>query len=62
MPWPREDWTPEAFALGARVAYLWCPDGILKSRVAAAVERILGQAVTSRNWATMQKLHLLASA
>lgn len=53
----REVWTPEAFALGSRVCYTWCPDGILQSRAVKAVDRLLGDAVTSRNWATIQKLH-----
>ena len=48
------------FGLGQRVAYLWYPEGILKSRLAAAVDRLLGDAVTARNWNTMTKLHALA--
>ncbi len=59
-PFARADWTPEALAIGVRVAYLWCPDGFLKSGVAEAVSRALGDAATSRNWATMTKLHALA--
>jgi uncharacterized protein (DUF1697 family) len=54
------DWAPEALALGARVAYLWCPDGVIASRVSEAVGRLLGEAVTSRNWTTMTKLQALA--
>jgi uncharacterized protein (DUF1697 family) len=56
VPLAREDWSPEALGLGKRVAYLWCADGILASRLAEAVGRALGDAVTSRNWATMTKL------
>jgi len=52
----RQDWAPEALAVGARVAYLWCPDGIIVSRLAKAVGRVLGDAVTMRNWATCTKL------
>lgn len=55
-----QDWAPEVLALGARVAYHWCPDGVLASRLAEAMGRALGDAVTTRNWATMTKLHLLA--
>jgi uncharacterized protein (DUF1697 family) len=54
-----EDWSPEALALGARVAYLWCPEGVLASRLAEAVGRALGDAVTTRNWATLTKLEAL---
>lgn len=58
-PLAAQDWTPEAMALGPRVAYLWCVDGILESPAATAVNRALGDAVTARNWATMLKLHEL---
>jgi len=59
-PMERQDWSPEGFALGRRVAYLWCPQGVIASRVAKEVDRILGDAVTSRNWSTMTKLRDLA--
>ena len=58
-PLMRQDWTPEAFAIGARVAYLWCPDGMIASPLSEAVGRLLGTGVTTRNWATMTKLHAL---
>jgi uncharacterized protein (DUF1697 family) len=57
----REDWSPEVFALGKRVAYFWCPDGILESRVAKAIDRSLGDRVTTRNWTTLNKLNALAA-
>jgi uncharacterized protein (DUF1697 family) len=53
------DWTPEALAIGSRVAYLWCPDGVIRGRVADAVGRALGESVTMRNLATMTRLHAL---
>jgi uncharacterized protein (DUF1697 family) len=55
-----QDWVPEALALGARVAYLWCPAGVLASRLPEAVGRALGDSVTIRNWVTVTKLHALA--
>ncbi len=58
-PLARQDWSPEAIALGRRVAYLWCPESITDSPLAKAVERTLRSAVTSRNWSTMLKLHAL---
>ena len=61
QPLLEQDWRPEALALGPRVAYLWCPDGVIASRVSAAVGRALGGALTSRNWATMTKLQSLAA-
>jgi uncharacterized protein (DUF1697 family) len=58
-PLLEHDWAPDALALGRRVAYMWCAGGILESRLAQAVGRALGGAVTSRNWATILKLHAL---
>lgn len=58
-PLLEQTWTPEAIAVGRRVAYLWCPAGILESPLAAAVGKTLGDAVTARNWATMAKLNAL---
>lgn len=55
----KEDWTPEALGVGPRVAYLWCANGILDSRLGAAVGKALGDGVTSRNWATVLKLQAL---
>jgi uncharacterized protein (DUF1697 family) len=53
-------WAPEALALGPRVAYLWCPGGVLASEVAKAVGGALGDSVTTRNWSTVTKLLALA--
>jgi uncharacterized protein (DUF1697 family) len=61
-PLAREDWAPEALALGRRVAYLWCEKDLLESPLAEAVWRELGDAATSRNWATLTKLNALAEA
>jgi uncharacterized protein (DUF1697 family) len=51
------DWAPEALAIGTRVAYMWCPEGVLASRLLEAIGRAVGTAVTIRNWATVTKLH-----
>ncbi len=50
------DWGPDQLAFGTRVAYLWCPDGVLASRLAEAVGRLVDDRVTTRNWATVTKL------
>ena len=60
-PLARQSWQPEAFALGRHAAYIWCPDGVLASRAAAAMGKALGDAVTSRNWSTISKLHAMAN-
>ena len=59
-PLLREDWAPEALALGRRAAYHWCPGGILVSPLAERLSRLLGDRATTRNWATMHKLNALA--
>ena len=51
----------DALAVGKRVAYLWCPHGILDSPGADALNKVLGDAITARNWATTQKLRRLAA-
>jgi uncharacterized protein (DUF1697 family) len=56
------DWQPGAMALGERAAYVWCPDGVLDSPAATALGKLLGDATTSRNWATLLKLHALAGS
>jgi uncharacterized protein (DUF1697 family) len=50
------DWSPEALAVGPRAAYFWCPGGFADSPIAEAVRRALGDSVTMRNWATVDKL------
>jgi uncharacterized protein (DUF1697 family) len=49
-------WHPEALALGRRVAYLWCANGIADSALWPAVDRALERTGTGRNMATMTKL------
>jgi len=56
LPLEKTVWHPEGFALGKRVAYMWCPEGVLASRVSEAVGKILKDSVTVRNWATVLKL------
>ncbi|MFZ0389362.1 MAG: DUF1697 domain-containing protein [Calditrichia bacterium] len=46
----------EHFALQGRVFYLQAPEGIGRSKLAAAVEKALGVPVTARNWRTVRKL------
>jgi uncharacterized protein (DUF1697 family) len=60
-PIASKPWGAEKIALGPRVAYFWCPEGIIRSEVAAAVGKTLGEAVTVRNWATVLKLHAVAA-
>jgi uncharacterized protein (DUF1697 family) len=65
----KTDWGQERIALGAaprgkgpgrasaaRAVYMWMPDGVIKSKLNAAVSKVLGDGVTARNWSTMLKL------
>jgi len=58
-PLLKQPWAPEALAVGRRVAYVWCADGVGKSRLWPAVDRALAPACTARNMATMTKLMAL---
>jgi uncharacterized protein (DUF1697 family) len=52
----------ERFKLINNVFYLYAPDGIGRSKLAAKVERALGVATTARNWRTVSKVMDMATA
>jgi uncharacterized protein (DUF1697 family) len=56
------EWAPEAFATSAHAAWLWCANGVIESRIAKAVGKLLVQRGTARNWATVEKLDAMARA
>jgi len=58
-PLLKQRWAPEALALGSRVAYLWCANGVAKSLLWAAVDRALERSGTARNIATIAKVMAL---
>lgn len=58
----QESWEPEALAIGSKAAYLWCPRGIIESRLIKAFSRITVDAATTRNWGTVLKLQAAADA
>lgn len=49
----------EHFSIGAAAAYLACPGGLLESKAASALLGKLGRGITTRNWATVQKLYAM---
>jgi uncharacterized protein (DUF1697 family) len=56
---------PERFAAVGRELYLYLPEGMGRSKLAAAVlakSKAIGAAGTARNWRTVLKLNELASA
>jgi uncharacterized protein (DUF1697 family) len=50
----------ERFRLVDRVFYLYAPDGVGRSKLAARAERLLGVPMTDRNWKTVCTLWKLA--
>jgi len=58
-PLADRDWSPDALRLGERVVYTWSVKGILESEVIKAMSKALGDGATSRNWATVSKLHAM---
>ena len=55
------DLAPEQFVISGREIYAWHPDGLQRSRLAAALSAgKLGVSGTSRNWSTITKLLALA--
>src|SRR5262245_45343411 len=55
-------WGKERVAVGKRVVYAWCPHGFMESKLRAALDRALGDAATTRNWATMMRLDALVKS
>ncbi len=53
------DWGDERILVGKHAAYLWCANGILESKAAVALLKKLDETGTTRNWATLNKIHAL---
>jgi uncharacterized protein (DUF1697 family) len=57
------DVAPERFVVDGREIYAWHPDGLQRSKLAAALtDANLGVTATARNWNTVTKLLELADA
>lgn len=52
---------PERFVVGRNAAYLFCAKGILESKAGEALLGRAGKSATTRNWATVLKLHALVT-
>jgi uncharacterized protein (DUF1697 family) len=50
----------EEFHLNKNIFYLYAPEGVGRSKLAAKVEQALGVPVTARNWNTISKLIAMA--
>jgi uncharacterized protein (DUF1697 family) len=58
----KQSWGKDALALGDRVAYTWCPDGLLQSALMEAIGKALRDDITVRNWGTTLKLNALTAS
>jgi uncharacterized protein (DUF1697 family) len=54
-----QTWDPEAIVVSRRFAWVWSPNGVLESKVLGTVNKLLKDAVTVRNFATMMKLDVM---
>lgn len=52
-------WDGDLLHVGRHAAYLWCGNGILQSKAAVGLLKGLADSGTTRNWATLQKIHAL---
>jgi uncharacterized protein (DUF1697 family) len=60
-PLAARDWGEDRLHLADKSAYVACPGGVLDSKLAMTVTRLLGESTTSRNWNTILKLHALCN-
>lgn len=51
----------ERFQLVGDIFYLYAPEGIGRSKLAASTEKLLGVPMTDRNWATVRKIIEMAN-
>ena len=57
--WTRQTWGDDRVHVNVHAAYLWCANGILESKLAESLLKDLSGAGTTRNWATLNKIHAL---
>jgi uncharacterized protein (DUF1697 family) len=57
----RMKWGDERLHVGKHAAYLWCANGILESKALGPLLKGLNGTGTTRNWATLNKIHALMS-
>jgi uncharacterized protein (DUF1697 family) len=55
----RDSWGEEQLHVGRHAAYLWCANGILESQALGVLLKLMNGTGTTRNWATVNKVHAL---
>lgn len=58
-PYAKRDWGAERVRIGEHAAYVWCANGILDSKLLGELLKCLGPVGTTRNWATIGKIHAM---
>jgi uncharacterized protein (DUF1697 family) len=58
-PLAKSEWGAESVHVGKHAGYVWCANGILESKAAVALLKNLKETGTTRNWATLIKIHTL---
>jgi uncharacterized protein (DUF1697 family) len=58
-PLAKSEWGAEKVHVGKHAAYVWCANGILESKAVVALLKNLNGTGTTRNWATVLKIHAL---
>ena len=58
-PMAKSEWGAESVHIGKHAGYVWCANGILESKAAVALLKNLSETGTTRNWATLLKIHTL---
>jgi uncharacterized protein (DUF1697 family) len=53
------EWGAEKVHVGKYAAYVWCANGILESKAAVSLLKNLDETGTTRNWATLNRIHAL---
>jgi uncharacterized protein (DUF1697 family) len=61
QPMAKSEWGAERVHIGKHAGYVWCANGILESKAAVALLKKLSETGTTRNWATLLKIHTLLS-
>jgi uncharacterized protein (DUF1697 family) len=61
-PLAQQEWGDDRLHVGEWAAYVACPGGVLDSKLAMAVTKVLGEVTTARNWNTVLKLHALCNS
>lgn len=56
-PLASENWGREKLHVGNGAAYVWCANGVLESRLLGALLTGLKNPGTTRNWATLLRIH-----